>query len=109
MNVVPRTYHDRISLHSVQQVTRAIAPTGRLRRPGQRPQPARPPRPHRDTAGSCAASRDTTFLGVWYFVLAAGGPAASLDRHIGQPGGGASPPASRASETARLTPDGPGT
>jgi len=56
MNVVPRTYHDRISLHSVQQVTRAIAPTGRLRRQGQRPQPARPPRPRRHTAGSRAAS-----------------------------------------------------
>ena len=57
--MVPRTYYDRISIYLVQQITRANAPTGRLRRQGRGPQSARPPRPRRDTAGNCAASRDT--------------------------------------------------
>src|ERR1035441_9494954 len=57
MNVVPRTYHDRISLYPVQQIPRATAPPGRLRRKGLRPQPARPPRPGGGTAGSRAATR----------------------------------------------------
>jgi hypothetical protein len=49
-----------LSLYPVQQITRANASTGRLRRQGLRPQPARPPRPRRDTAGSRAATRAAT-------------------------------------------------
>src|SRR5580658_157333 len=50
-------YHDRISLYTLQQITRANAPTGRLRRQGLRPQPARPLRPRRHTAGGWAVPR----------------------------------------------------
>ncbi len=53
-------HHDRISLYPVPQITRANASTGSLRRQGLRPQPARPPRPRRDTAGSRAAPRAAT-------------------------------------------------
>src|SRR5712691_8912839 len=51
--------HDRIPLYPVQQIPRATAPPGRLRRPGLRPQPARPPRVGADTAPSRAATRGT--------------------------------------------------
>src|ERR1039458_9365610 len=63
MNVVPRTYHDRISLYPVQQIPRTTAPPGRLRRKGLRPQPERPPRPGGGTAGSRAATRGVTANG----------------------------------------------
>jgi hypothetical protein len=59
--VLFEVFHHEFFHHLTEcAATRANAPTGRLRRQGLRPQPARSPRPRRHTAGGCAASRVAT-------------------------------------------------
>jgi hypothetical protein len=58
MNVVSGTYHDSIPVHSLQQITRATAPSGSAWRQSLRPQPAAgPARTPRDATASRPAPR----------------------------------------------------